>query len=217
MNFRYFKNQSRKLNLSFLLLIAAIFVFAAITDEVILEKEQNVDLWIFGFFKTYIIRNQLTGFMVTVTHFCSPLFIKVAYPLIIGVFLVLKMYRKAVFTFLAGAGGLLLIYAVKMFFQRPRPLYPLLYKETGYSFPSGHATLGFILYGTLAYFVWLSHLPKMVKLAMMTFLMLLSLSIGISRIYLMVHYPSDVLAGFCLGYSWLFVLIFYFRLKYPLD
>ncbi|WP_051190411.1 phosphatase PAP2 family protein [Kaistella palustris] len=217
MNFNYFKNRSAKLILSILFLVAAIFVFAAITDEVVLEKEQYADLWVFQFFKTHIIRNRLTDLMVMVTGFCSPVFIKIAYPFIMAVFLVFRMYKRALFLFLAGAGGLILIYCVKMFFQRPRPLYPLLYKESGYSFPSGHATFGFILYGSLAYFVWLSQLPKMVKLLMMTFLMLLSLSIGVSRIYLMVHYPSDVLAGFCLGYSWLFLLIFYFRIKYPLN
>lgn len=217
MNFSYFKNHSPKLIISFIFLLGAVFLFAAIVDEVLLEKEQEVDLLVFEFFKTHIIRNGLNHYMYSITHFCSTSFVQFAYPFIILLLLVFKFYKKAAFTFVAGVGGMLLIRLLKIFFQRPRPLYPLLYKETGYSFPSGHATFSFILYGTLAYFVWLTDLPKALKLTMMFFLMMLSLSIGISRIYLMVHYPTDVLAGFCLGYSWLFLLIYFFRLKYPLH
>jgi len=217
MNIQLFKNHSSKLILSFIFFLGALFLFVAITNEVVLEKEQEVDLWVFKFFKTYIIRNGLTPLMYAITHFCSTVFVQLVYPFLIVMLLIFKYYRKAIFTFVAGAGGMILIYLIKIFFQRPRPPYPLLYKESGYSFPSGHATLSFILYGTLAYFVWLSNFPKTVKILMMFFLMLLSLSIGISRIYLMVHYPSDVLAGFCLGYSWLFFLIYWFRVKYPLS
>ena len=217
MNLPFLRNFSGKIILSFLIFFSALYVFVQIIDEVVLEQEQDVDLWIFQFFENYIIHNRLTDFMYSVTHFCSTPFVQIAYPTLIVVLVIFKYYRRALFTFVAGAGGLLLIYLNKIFFQRPRPLYPLLYKEEGYSFPSGHATFSFIFYGTLAYFVWLSNIPKALKTAMIVFLLWLSLSIGISRIYLMVHYPSDVLAGFCLGYSWLFMLIYFFRKKYGLQ
>ena len=110
----------------------------------------------------------------------------------------------------------MLIYITKLFFARPRPLHPLLYREESFSFPSGHATFSFIFYGMLAYFIWLTDLPKIWKYVFMIFLVILSLAIGFSRIYLRVHYPSDVLGGFSLGYFWLFMMIYTFRRWFPL-
>lgn len=211
------KKWSWKLIFSLILLFVAMILFTSIIHEIFVEKEQEDDLLIFHFFHKYIVRNGLTRFMIAITALCSPAFIKIVYPAFIILLLIFKWYRRAVFTFLAGAGGLILISSVKFLFQRPRPQYPLEFLEKGYSFPSGHATFSFIFYGTLAYFLWLTHLPKVAKLVLILFLIMLSLSIGISRIYLKVHYPSDVLAGFCLGYSWLLLLIYYFRKKYPLD
>ena len=208
---------SPKLMISFLFFLAALFVLSVITNEIIVEKEENIDFFIFKFFETYFVRSSLTDDMYAITMFASAPFIKIVYPLLIAILVVFKFYRKALFTFLTGVGGLLLIYGMKIFFARPRPLYPLLYKEESFSFPSGHATLSFILYGTLAYFMWLTDLPKVWKYVAMVFLVLLSLSIGFSRVYLRVHYPSDVLAGFCLGYSWLFLMIFTFRKWFPLN
>lgn len=213
----FFKKHSWKLLISIALFLLAIAGFAAITNEVVMEKEENVDLLIFSFFKNHIIRNGLNGYMLAVTFFCSAIFIKFAYPVLLAVLVIFKQLRKAIFAFFAGAGGMILVFAIKTFFHRPRPPYPLLYKETGYSFPSGHATLSFVLYGTLAYFVWISKLPKFLKFLMIAFLLTLSFTIGMSRIYLMVHYPSDVFGGFCLGYSWLFLMIYIFRRWFPLD
>ena len=212
----YYQN-SPKLLISFLFFLAALFVLSVITNEIIMEKEENIDFFIFKFFETYIVKSSLTDDMYAITMFASAPFIKIVYPLLISILVVFKFYRKALFTFVAGMGGLILIYGMKMFFARPRPLYPLLYKEESFSFPSGHATLSFILYGTLAYFMWLTDLPKVWKYVAMVLLVLLSLSIGFSRIYLRVHYPSDVLAGFCLGYSWLFLMIYTFRKWFPLN
>lgn len=213
----YYRNQSPKLLISLFFFLAALFVLFLITNEIIVEKEEDIDFLIFKFFKTYFVSSGLTEYMYSITMFASAPFIKIIYPSLIAILLVFKFYRKALFTFVTGIGGLLLIYGMKMFFARPRPLYPLLYKEESFSFPSGHATLSFILYGTLAYFIWLTDLPKVWKYVAMVFLVLLSLSIGFSRVYLRVHYPSDVLGGFCLGYSWLFLMIYTFRRWFPLN
>lgn len=213
----FYRESSVKLLLSLFFLILALFVFAVITDEIILEKEENIDLYVIHFFQKYLIKDSLTGSMYAITQLSSAPFVKVAYPFLLVILLLFKMYRKAIFISAAGVGGLLLIYGMKMFFARPRPPYPLVYKEESFSFPSGHATFGFIFYGTLAYFIWLTNLPKMWKYIAMIFLIALSLTIGFSRVYLRVHYPSDVLGGFCLGYSWLFLMIFAFRKWYPLN
>ena len=212
----YYLNNSVKLLVSIVFFVLALIIFAVITDEIILEKEETVDFLVFNFLQ-YMVSDKLTGYMYVITQFSSVSFMKIAYPLLIGALLIFKFYRKAVFTIFSGLGGLLLVYGMKIFFQRPRPPYPLFYKEESFSFPSGHATSSFILYGMLAYFVWLTDLPKVGKYTAMTFLIMLSLTIGFSRVYLRVHYASDVLGGFCLGYSWLFLMIYIFRKWFPLN
>ncbi len=213
----FYRDRSAKLLLSLFFFFAALFIFAVITDEIILEKEQEIDLSVFHFFEKYVISDRLTGFMYAITQFSSAPFVKVAYPFLVVLLILAKMYRKAIFIFTAGVGGLLLISGMKMFFMRPRPSYPLLYKEESFSFPSGHATFGFIFYGALAYFIWLTNLPKIWKYIAMFFLVALSLTISFSRVYLRVHFPSDVLGGFCLGYSWLFLMIYAYRKWYPIH
>lgn len=213
----FYRNSSPKLLISLLLFLAALLILGVITNEIVVEKEEEIDFLVFQFFKTHFVKTGLTEYMYSITQFSSAPFIKIAYPFLIVILLAFKFYRKALFTFVTAIGGLLLIYGMKMFFARPRPPYPLLYKEESFSFPSGHATLSFILYGTLAYFIWLTDLPKVWKYIAMIFLILLSLTIGFSRIYLRVHYPSDVLGGFCLGYSWLFLMIYTFRKWTPLN
>jgi len=212
----FYKNSSAKLLLSLFFFALALFIFAEITDEVLLEKEEKIDFFIFDLVRYHLINPGATGYMSEFTELSSVSLMKIAYSALIIIFILVKDYRRAFFSFVAGSGGLLIIYLMKMFFARPRPPYPLLNPEEGFSFPSGHATFSFIFYGILAYFVWLTDLPKIWKYVMMTFLVLLSLMIGFSRIYLGVHYPSDVLGGVCLGYSWLFLMIYTFRKWLPI-
>ena len=213
----YYHSLSRKLLISVVFFILALAVLWFITDEIILENEEDLDLYIFEIFRKYIIGDKATDVMYLLTQFSSAPFIKIAYPLLIIMLALFKLYKRAVFAFVTGVGGLLLIYGMKLFFERPRPLNPVLYAEKNFSFPSGHATFSFILYGMMAYFIWLTDLPKVWKYIAMTFLVLLSLTIGFSRVYLRVHYPSDVIGGFCLGYSWLFLMIYVSRRWFRLN
>ena len=213
----YYRNSSVKLLISLLFFLLALVTFGVITNELLYEKEEGVDLMIFGFFSKHIISPGVTAYMYAITQFSSAPFVKVAYPFLMLALLMTRHRRHAIFTLAACAGGLVLIYVMKLFFARPRPLNPVLYREESFSFPSGHATFGFIFYGTMAYFIWLTDLPKVWKYIFMAFLILLSLAIGFSRIYLRVHYPSDVLGGFALGYSWLFLMIYIFRRWLPLS
>ncbi|MEC5158034.1 phosphatase PAP2 family protein [Chryseobacterium sp. MP_3.2] len=213
----YYRSLSPKIIISLLFFIASLFVLFVITDEIVIEKEEDIDFQVFKFFKTYIVKANLTDFMATVTNFASVSFMMGATALLIIILLFTKNHKKANFTAFTLLGGLLLIATMKFGFVRPRPPYPLLHKEETFSFPSGHATFSFIFYGTLAYFVWLTDLLKSWKYIIMTLLICLSLLIGLSRIYLRVHYASDVLGGFCLGYSWLFLMIYVYRKWWPLT
>ena len=105
-----------------------------------------------------------------------------------------------------------------MSFRRVRPPNPLIDGLENFSFPSGHATSAFIFYGLLTYLVWKTEIPKLYKYIIGAILITFSLLIGFSRIYLRVHYPSDVLAGICIGFAWLILTVWLFeRLKRKSD
>ncbi|MCU7552079.1 phosphatase PAP2 family protein [Chitinophagaceae bacterium LB-8] len=103
--------------------------------------------------------------------------------------------------------SLALMFLLKHLFGRERPLTPLLEEAKGMSFPSGHALMSVTFYGLLIYIIWQSVKNKKLRLALTFALILLILLIGFSRIYLRVHYTTDVIAGFCMGFLWLVVSI----------
>ena len=108
----------------------------------------------------------------------------------------------------AVAGSAVLNQLLKGLFERPRPYFkhPLLV-ETSYSFPSGHAMESFVAYGMLAYFAVLALRSWKARVAAVFGAALLVMLIGFSRMYLGVHYFSDVLAGYAAGGVWLSALI----------
>jgi len=103
--------------------------------------------------------------------------------------------------------SLIIMLLLKQLFGRDRPLIPLLDAARGFSFPSGHAFMSTTFYGLLAYIVWQNGGSRALRLTLGSMLWALILIIGLSRIYLRVHYTSDVLAGLCLGIVWLVISI----------
>ncbi|BDI29128.1 phosphatase PAP2 family protein [Capsulimonas corticalis] len=116
-----------------------------------------------------------------------------------------KKIRGAAWTLPVGiAGAGLIIQLTKVEVHRVRPtLFAPLLKETGYSFPSGHSLIAMVVYGLIGYF--LMHLLKgrVSKTVVATLTVLIIVAIGVSRSYVGVHYPSDVLAGWAGGFPWL--------------
>jgi undecaprenyl-diphosphatase len=82
--------------------------------------------------------------------------------------------------------------------ERPEILEPILV-ERGFSFPSGHATLSMTAYGVLAVLIWRSRLPDVAKVVFIGIVAVIVLAVGVSRIWLGVHHPTDVLAGWIVG------------------
>lgn len=99
---------------------------------------------------------------------------------------------------------------LKMIFHRQRPL-DMLINETGYSYPSGHSFVSIVFYGFIIYLIINSKIEKKKKYIITGLLSLLILTIGTSRIYLGVHYPSDVLGGFAGGLLYLLIFIKIYR------
>ncbi len=99
-------------------------------------------------------------------------------------------------------GGTLVFTGLKLLFHRPRPV-DMLVPATGYSFPSGHAFMATVFYGLLIYLVWTESQSRAVRAVATTLGALMIALIGMSRIYLGVHWMTDVMGGFLAGFVWL--------------
>src|SRR5688572_19348084 len=119
-------------------------------------------------------------------------------------FLVLQgMYRNAAFVFLASVGGWLLNDLLKEVFARPRPqVVPHLRQVMSLSFPSGHALTSAAVFLTLGALLMRVAQSRLVKFYIMFIAITATLLVGATRVYLGVHYPTDVLAGWLIGISY---------------
>lgn len=192
------------------LFAGALFLFTYTAHEVFAENEENVDDAVFQFIANHLTNPALTSFMKAVTYFASARFLQIVYGLILVFYIVRKHFKRAAEIAAIGIGGFLVNYFMKLLFHRLRPLHPLIAPLQNFSFPSGHATSGFIFYGLLSYLLWKTKLAASFKYVVIVLLILFSLLIGFSRIYLRLHYPSDVLAGFCCGFAWLLITVYLF-------
>jgi len=120
-----------------------------------------------------------------------------------GYLLVLKKWGAAGLLLAATFGGATLSEGLKLGFARPRPdLVAHIVETTSMSFPSGHAMLSAVTYLTLGALMARAQERQRVKTYILSAAILLTLLIGASRVYLGVHWPTDVLAGWCLGAAW---------------
>ncbi|WP_244364300.1 phosphatase PAP2 family protein [Paenibacillus cellulositrophicus] len=121
-------------------------------------------------------------------------------------------HRKELLMFLLSVGGSeIWNIIIKNWMHRQRPNTHRLIEISGFSFPSGHSMAAFALYGTLTYLLW-RHIPALAgRIAMIVIGVALTLLIGISRIYLGVHYPSDVFGGYLASATWLMLSIYFFE------
>jgi membrane protein DedA with SNARE-associated domain/membrane-associated phospholipid phosphatase len=150
----------------------------------------------------------LTKFFLVVTAFGSLEAIVLLGVVVAALLAWRRMWMLLVTWLAAVAGSALLDRLLKEFFHRPRPhfAHPLLV-ETSYSFPSGHAMESFVVYGMLAYFAVLALRTWEARVGVVCGAALLVVLIGFSRMYLGVHYFSDVIAGYAAGGVWLSALI----------
>lgn len=122
---------------------------------------------------------------------------------IVGFLLLLGLYRNAAFVLVASAGGWLLNDVLKELFARPRPqVVPHLREVMTLSFPSGHALTSAVVFLTLGALLMRVAERRLVKFYCMFVALVATLLVGATRVYLGVHYPTDVLAGWLIGVSW---------------
>ncbi|WP_217578842.1 phosphatase PAP2 family protein [Mesorhizobium sp. GbtcB19] len=117
--------------------------------------------------------------------------------------LLIRRPGTALFVFAAIAGGQVLSSLLKLEVDRPRPdLVSHLVDETSLSFPSGHAMLSAVVYLTLGSLAARFLPDRRTKIFVLCLAVLITVLVGTSRVYLGVHWPSDVLAGWCAGFAW---------------
>jgi membrane-associated phospholipid phosphatase len=192
--------------IALVLFLATLFVFVVITDEIVLENENGFDRYISQAILP-LVSPFATSLMKSFTFFGSELFLFPAYMLLIIYYIIRKRSRLALDITMIGLSSTGILFLFKNIFKRHRPLDPLINNVTGFSFPSGHSFSSFTFFGLLIYITWKTNIKKPWKILIAFFLFVFATTIAFSRVYLRVHYPSDVAAGFCLSVVWLMLSI----------
>lgn len=198
--------------MAFILFSFGLYLFIELTDELTKEYLASYDKAITEFFVsnrtsalttylkavTYI--GNFYGYLVVVLLVCTFFYLKFKnwrYILELLTVLILASISNVV---------------IKKIINRARPTEHSLYVLDSLSYPSGHAMSAMAFYGFLIYLSYVLKMQKWLKALLITCLSLLILSIGISRIYLGVHYPSDVAGGFIAGFIWVIFCVVLFHI-----
>lgn len=120
----------------------------------------------------------------------------------LGYLLLIRKRGLALLVSAAILGGTLVSTLLKYGIDRPRPDFPHTARVFTPGFPSGHATLATITFLTLGALLTRVNIDRRVKVYFMSLAVFLTIIVGLSRMYLGVHYPSDVAAGWCVGSAW---------------
>jgi len=189
------------------LFLGALVLFVNMIRRVFFLHNNRFDDKVFAYLNKHV-SNENNDIMMFFTYLGRHEFLIPANLLLIAYFLFIKKHRWYSIKVPAIAlSSLALMFGLKHLFERNRPLVPLLEQARGLSFPSGHALMSVTFYGLLIYIVFKGFKNKAFKWTLISLLLLLILTIGFSRIYLRVHYASDVIAGFCVGLLWLVICV----------
>ena len=182
---------------------AALLAFVTIAKMIFKEKKESFDQHAFNFLAEGV-NNINTNVMQVFSFLGTHTFLIPANLTLVAYFLFIKKHKwYSIKIPVVALSSLLLMFCLKFIFHRDRPITPLLDAAKGYSFPSGHALMSITFYGLLIFMVWQNEKNNLVKWTLSFHLAALIIFIGTSRVYLRVHYASDVLAGFCVGLMWL--------------
>ena len=191
-------------NYKWIILSICLILFLALAEDVFNKEIMQEDIIGYNFVKTYLIKEQVTPIMKIVTFFGGA-------TCLIGLTIILFITIKNKKIGLLIGTNLIVITILNQIFkfilQRPRPTENRIINENGYSFPSGHSMISMAFYGFLIYLIYKYVKNKKLKYISITLISVLIIFIGISRIYLGVHYTSDILAGFLFSISYLIIYI----------
>lgn len=197
----------KKLSLSLLVMIVLFFLCLwgvfAMADMVFEDKNLSFDDRVFDAIRPWVTQAH-TNIMLVITFLGSQNFLLPANILLILYYLFVRDNKQTAFQITTiSVTSVAVMFSIKVLLQRQRPLVPLISKAHGYSFPSGHTFTSVTFYGMLAYIAYRNIKNVYLRWAVIISLTLFVMLVGFSRVYLRLHYASDVIAGFCLGLIWL--------------
>lgn len=185
--------------------VLGLALFSWLADEVFEGDAQRFDAFIRGWVHQFA-SPLLTRVMVGISAMGSEVLVAV-FIVAVVVFLRMKWRRAAIWMMLTMAGGMVLQVVLKQGFRRTRPEAFFGLGPHSYSFPSGHSLMSFCIYGVLAGLLAARIKSPAVRILTWSAAAVLVAAIGLSRIYLGVHYPSDVLAGYLAAAVWVSTLV----------
>ena len=185
---------------------AGVVVFLALSREVFDQDAATFDAEAFRWAR-HLLGPARQQWVEAVTFLASRNFITAAGVALVAWLLLVRRHRwYSLLVPVVALGSITLNLVLKQIYHRPRPLLPLV-SASGLSFPSGHAMISASFYGLLIYLAWTNVRRPALRYPLVAALAGLILLIGITRVYLRVHYATDVLAGFTAGLAWLVVAI----------
>ena len=193
-----------KKNFKWLVLFISLIGFLALAEDVFNKEIMNGDIIGYKIISTFLISDFATPIAKFITNFGGAIFL---ITLTVILFILIKNKKIGLSIFSNLVIITVLNQLLKRILQRPRPTEFRIIEETGYSFPSGHSMVSMAFYGYLIYLIYKYVENKHVKWISIVLLSILICSIGVSRIYLGVHYTSDVLGGFLVSISYLILFI----------
>ena len=199
-----------KKNFKWLVLFIALIGFLALAEDVFNKEIMNGDIIGYKIISTFLISDFATPIAKFITNFGGTIFL---ITLTVILFILIKNKKIGLSIFSNLVIITVLNQLLKRILQRPRPTEFRIIEETGYSFPSGHSMVSMAFYGYLIYLIYKYVKNKYIRWISIVLLSILICAIGVSRIYLGVHYTSDVLGGFLVSISYLILFINKFLLK----
>lgn len=185
-----------------------LLLFSVILFSVYKYGVLDIDNNVYNFISKNIMNDTLSSILKCVTHLGG-----VAFIVLLGVLCFMFCKKNRWFITFDLVGCTVINQTIKYIVRRPRPNVLRLVSESGYSFPSGHSMISVAFYGLVIYLVYKNVNNKYLKWTLITLLSLLILTIGFSRIYVGVHYFTDVVGGFFLALAYLIVYIYIYNKK----
>lgn len=201
---------SLEILLAFSLFLLSLFCLYLLIQLISLQRQNQIDARTFLALKPLVSLRD-TRIAMGITFLGTGSFLVPMYALIVIYCVRKKQAKYARMVLVIALSSLILGWLLKAIFHRPRPLYPLVSGAGGYSFPSGHALGGFIFSLTVLYLVWQTQKPLYLKWICSLVIIAFGALVGLSRIYLHVHYATDVLGSLFITLAWCPIFYVFFQ------
>lgn len=192
-------------NIRWLALFICVVLVIGIVEDVLDKEIYKLDVAGYNFVSQHLISDGITPIAKGITQLGGVIGL-ITLAIILSI--TLKNKKTSLLIWINLVVSTLLNQILKYIVQRPRPTEFRIIDESGYSFPSGHSMVSAAFYGFLIYLIYKNVKNKYLKWGLISALSLLIILIGTSRIYLGVHYTSDVLAGFLISISYLIIFTY---------